>query len=787
MNLSSLNPNKITLDTLEKGLSFIPTRKTLPISNIITNQNKLIRSIKLRYHFRNNNNENNKDNFKKLFVEKKNWTPNDLLLNEEMIKTVNDIKSKTNEIINKFQLGHKNNRLVTDPNVTNYTKQPRTNGPTISEDTLIKLNEKPNLDRYDLNSISELKNNKDIIIKQADKGGATVIMDRDLYVKEAERQLFNTKYYRKLDKLINENNVSKIHNILTDMYRDKFISKDQLNYLSGPTDYKTRTFYLLPKVHKKREAWPQPNMPEGRPIVSDINSETYRVSEFIDYFINPLAMKHFTYIKNSYEFVNKIRNKSINDNYLLVTGDVSALYTNMHINRTIDCVKKAFRNNKDDKRPDDQIIKLLEISLNNNDFEFDGKYYLQILGTAMGKRFAPALANLYLLEFDEQAANGFPIKPLFFLRYLDDIFFIWPGDVESLKQYELYLNSLIPDIKITLEYSTKEISFLDTLIYKHNNTLQTRTYFKPTDTHQLLHTESFHPRHTFNGLLKSQLIRFKRLSSTKNDYDGTCRTLFSFLINRGYTHSCMRKLQHDIWHNYIDRLIENTNESTISNNVTKATTTTSNNKPTMLPIIIDYCKAGTELAKEYKAILTQNSFTTNFKLVTAYTNSKNIKQLIVRSKLVNETVMAEDVGAFIGCAQPRCITCKLHASGKSQFCNEHNKTKYNIKDTIYCHSKNLIYLITCDKCKKQYVGETGRTLRDRLNDHRSAIKNKQKTPIAVHFNQPGHSVLCLRITPIELVKTNLSNPVTARHNRERYWQQKLKTLYPLGINNTPTN
>jgi len=79
-------------------------------------------------------------------------------------------------------------------------------------------------------------------------------------------------------------------------------------------------------------------MPEGRPIVSDVESETYRLSECIDHFINPLASKHETYIKNSYEFVQKIRNFAVENNFLLVTGDIASLYTNMMIERSIERV-----------------------------------------------------------------------------------------------------------------------------------------------------------------------------------------------------------------------------------------------------------------------------------------------------------------------------------------------------------------------------------------------------------------------------------------------------------------
>lgn len=599
-------------------------------------------------------------------------------------------------------------------------------------------------------------------------------MNRSDYIKEADRQLNNNKYYIKLTQPLCHNNVNKIHTVLTEMLNKGFISKNQLEYLSGPSDYRPRVFYLLPKIHKKQTTWPNPNMPEGRPIVSDVNSETYRVSELIDHFLNPLAVKHFSYIKNSFEFVKKIKNIAVENNWLLVTGDVSSLYTNMNIERMLDCTKKAFKNNPDKNRPDNQLIQLLEISLKNNDFVFNGQYYQQILGCAMGKRFAPALANLYLLEFDDKATNGYPIKPLFFVRYLDDIFFIWPGDVESLNLFENYLNSLIPDIKITLEHNTNEISFLDTVIYKQNNTLQTRTYFKPTDTHQLLHTDSYHPKHSFKGLIKSQLIRFKRLSSTKIDYDNSCKILFSHLTKRGYTYSKMRKTQSDIWFNYVEKPNVLLSEEGILHDLTL-----SQNKE-KFPIIIDYCKIGTDLAQSYKSVIKKNSTFDKFQLVTAYKNHKNLRSILVRSELENSS----DSGAFRGCGKSNCLTCKIHSSDANHFINQHNKAKFLIKQNIYCNSKNLVYLITCKNCNKQYVGETGRTLRDRLNDHRSAIKNKAKTPIAIHFNSSNHSLFDLSILPIELIN-NTSN--ICRRSREQFWQIKLNTLYPNGINNTPTN
>ena len=65
--------------------------------------------------------------------------------------------------------------------------------------------------------------------------------------------------------------------------------------------------------------------------------------------------------------------------------------------------------------------------------------------------------------------------------------------------------------------------------------------------HQLLHNGFFHTKYTIGGILKSQLMRFKGISSTKYDYDNTCKVLFGSLKNRGYTGTDFRKQQKDIW------------------------------------------------------------------------------------------------------------------------------------------------------------------------------------------------------------------------------------------------
>ena len=83
------------------------------------------------------------------------------------------------------------------------------------------------------------------------------------------------------------------------------------------------------------------------------------------------------------------------------------------------------------------------------------------------------------------------------------------------------------------------------------------------------------------------------------------------------------------------------------------------------------------------------------------------------------------------------------------------KKTWQITKNVNCQSSNIIYLIECSKehCKKRYIGETGRSLQNRIADHHGYIVNEHvNTATGHHFNTPGHSVSNLRVTIIEKVK-----------------------------------
>ena len=90
------------------------------------------------------------------------------------------------------------------------------------------------------------------------------------------------------------------------------------------------------------------------------------------------------------------------------------------------------------------LITLLEIVLKSNTFEFNNKCYIQLQGTAMGTRLAPAYANIFMSKLEETILSTTPLKPIYYKRFIDDIFILWPHPIADLNKFIFALNNYHP-------------------------------------------------------------------------------------------------------------------------------------------------------------------------------------------------------------------------------------------------------------------------------------------------------------------------------------------------------
>ena len=222
------------------------------------------------------------------------------------------------------------------------------------------------------------------------------------------------------------------------------------------------------------------------------------------------------------------------NNAILVTLDVSSLYTNIPHNEGIDACRRFLDTRTDKHIPTETLCDLLRIILTMNNFTFNQHHYLQIHGTAMGTKMAPSFANLFLGIFETNALSNAPFHPHTWWRYLDDVFMIWTEGLDHLKIFVDYLNNIHPSIKFTTNHSLTNVPFLDVMVSLHNGTIETDLYTKPTDKHQHLLSSSCHPQHTKTAIPFSLALRLRRICSTDAKFTLRLNELRTYLLARGY-------------------------------------------------------------------------------------------------------------------------------------------------------------------------------------------------------------------------------------------------------------
>ncbi|KAE8280152.1 hypothetical protein D5F01_LYC22294 [Larimichthys crocea] len=169
----------------------------------------------------------------------------------------------------------------------------------------------------------------------------------------------------------------------------------------------------------------------------------------------------------------------------------------------------------------------------------------------MGRKYSPTYADIYLAHWEETVTQILPIKPLLYFRYLDNIFGLWNNTQENFLEFFNILNTHHPKIKLKYNLQTFTVEFLDIRVFfaesgGQSKTLATKVYFKDTDRHALLHKTSYHPKHTYRGLIKSQLIRFHRICTFPGDVEEATCTLFGALRSRGYSGRFLRGVRVEV-------------------------------------------------------------------------------------------------------------------------------------------------------------------------------------------------------------------------------------------------
>ncbi|XP_039302124.1 uncharacterized protein LOC113005247 [Solenopsis invicta] len=176
----------------------------------------------------------------------------------------------------------------------------------------------------------------------------------------------------------------------------------------------------LPKVHKESVFL--------CPIVSNIGGPSYYLARYLTKPLQKLTGLNGSHIKNSIDFVNKIA----------------------------------------------------KIKTKPNDILFQGEFFEQTSGAAMGSLVSPIFANIFMEHLEDKILKNAPLKPSTWFRYVDDTFVIWSHGKKTLPPFLVFLNAQHPNIKFTMEVyralTVSEPTFLDEELQHLNQTLTRNGY-----------------------------------------------------------------------------------------------------------------------------------------------------------------------------------------------------------------------------------------------------------------------------------------------------------------------
>ena len=206
-----------------------------------------------------------------------------------------------------------------------------------------------NLTNSERKALYDFKNDKSIMIKTADKGSAVVVWDREDDIKEAEKQVGDEEVYEEVSNDA-ASLLKTINVVITKIRKRSDWKRDNLDYFIMK-DPKFARFYLLPKIHKRLHNAP------GRPVISNSGYFTENISSFLDHHLQPLAQAVKSHIKDTTEFLKKLRSlPKLPDGIILCTMDVVGLYPNIPHGEDLPALRKRLGTRKEKYVSTDTII-----------------------------------------------------------------------------------------------------------------------------------------------------------------------------------------------------------------------------------------------------------------------------------------------------------------------------------------------------------------------------------------------------------------------------------------------
>ena len=362
-------------------------------------------------------------------------------------------------------------------------------------------------------SLRSLISNPDVVVLSGDKDSSIVIMNRG-------------DYEKKIDEMIREGEtVGKYVEVQDTVHADlkrfqdflqRHLGKHEKYHSFYPSSHQPARLFATAKTHKF-ESFDDITVEnlKLRPIIDQTGTMTYDVSKYLADYLKPLAKNDYV-INDTQEFPNTIKKIVLGPDEETVSYDVESLFTSIPLKDTIDHITKQIYE-KGVLKP---IIKsklifqrLLEKLVSDSVFSANNRLIKQLDGCPIEGTFSGIFSGIYMAKLENEVVK--PSNPIFYQRYVDDIFNIRKKGTQD-KLFE-DLNKYHPNMKFTVETNPKR--FLDTeLLWSETGHCTTKVFQKENKLPNSWHSKV--PKRYKRNTIKTDLYRAKRISSDfQNELD----------------------------------------------------------------------------------------------------------------------------------------------------------------------------------------------------------------------------------------------------------------------------
>ena len=438
-----------------------------------------------------------------------------------------------------------------------------------------------------------------------------------------------------------------------------------------------------------------------RLIINTKGSSYYKIAKFISRELKPLTASATSFIKNSEQFVNKLKNIQLQEAEKIASFDIADMYPSLpkqHVIKEVE--RRILSDGFQTKYNRETFVTLARIPLEFMSFRIGNKYYEQADGLFIGSPASPCFAELFIQLVEEVSVYTMLHAPRIWIRKVGDTFTINNHETnETLTE----LNQIHPQTKFTAEEEENgQIPFLDCLVSTtDDNRVKTKVYKKPKHTVQHTNFHSNQPLHLKLSTVKTLARRTKLGCTESTDLKEELEYIEKMMQLNQFPKVIVKKPIHE---------------------------TLSKSKPSKKKNE-DY-EYAIRMYMSYEIGISENitRIGKKFNVKLVHTKGKSLKNMFVRN-----------------------ITNSLEKQKQS----------------------GVVYRVTCEDCGSQYVGETGRSLETRMDEHRQDAEGEIEkiSGLSEHLRQTIH-------------KANFDD-VEILNKESNFIKRKFKEAIAIKKNNAP--